>query len=597
MNTKSDMRSKDNSRKEEAVLQNQAHHMTDLTIMMVDDEVSTMEIVQAYLEDVGYRNFIQVQDSSRAMDMIEEKRPDILLLDLIMPETSGFVVISAIRSHPKFKHLPIIVLTVSTEPMDKLRALELGATDFLAKPVDPSELCLRVRNTLAAKAYQDHLAYYDRVTSLPNRHLFLDRLDWALNKAERYKEQLALLNIALDNFDRINATIGTNAADEVLSQIAERIRSEVRNSDLLGSSFTVEEQEINLFRVEGGAFSLLLERVDSEENAAVVAERIIEVIRKPLQVEGKDIYVKASIGIATYPTESEDRDSLLQLASSARDYIKNRGGDAFQFSSRAINELYTKRRSIEVRLRDAIEQDEFVLFYQPKVDVKTGVIKGVETLLRWKDDENNFIPPEDFIPVAEETGLIVPIGEWILNKAVAQLTTWHQTGRVPIGMSINLSAKQFQNKEFFSIVKRIVDKSSVDPRFMTLEITESLLIKDIEHAIGTLRRFREMGLMLSIDDFGTGYSSLKYLSEFPVDELKIEKSFIVDLPDKASSCNIVSTIIFLSHKLDLLTVAEGVETEAQLRFLQKEQCHQYQGYLFSQPLSDTELLNLIPHQT
>lgn len=581
-------------REKEPVIQENYQYMTDFTIMMVDDEVTTMEMVQAYLEEVGYRKFIQVENSTRAIQVLEERHPDILLLDLIMPGISGFDILSAVRGHPKFKRLPVIILTVSTDPDDKLRALDLGATDFLAKPVDPSELCLRVRNTLAAKGYQDQLAYYDPLTGLPNRHMFLDRFDWALNKAKRSQRQLALLNITLDNFDRINATIGTSAADEVLRKIAVRIEGVIRGVDVLGRFTSEENSEMKLFRIEGSSFSLLLEHVHGEISAAVVAERIIKAIRVPLQVEGRDIYVKTSIGISTCPAESEDRETLLRLASRARDYIKNKGGDSFHFSSRTINAIYAKRRSIESRLRKALERDEFLLYYQPIVDVGTGIIKGVETLLRWKGDGRGFMPPEDFIPVAEETGLIVPLGEWALTNAFKQLSEWHRPDRVPIGMSINLSAKQFQNKEFFTIVKRIVDQSSVDPRFLTLEITESLLMKDIEHATSILERFRDMGLKLSIDGFGTGYSSFNYLSDLPVDELKIDKSFIVNLPDKRNSCNIVSTIIFLAHNLGLNTVAEGVETEAQLQYLQNKQCNQYQGYFFSQPLLNTELYELIP---
>lgn len=581
--------------KHDAVHQGSHPHLTDLTIMMVDDEVSTMEIVKVYLETAGYLKFIQVEQSSQAIIMMEEVNPDILLLDLMMPDISGFDILKAVRAHSKFKHMPVIIMTVSTDPNDKLKALDLGATDFLAKPLDASELCLRVRNTLAAKAYHDQLAFYDRLTSLPNRHMFLDRMDWILKKAERYREKLALLNVALVNFDRINATIGASAADEALRQIALRIEGVIRDVDVLGHSVDDKNGIHNLFRIEGSTFSLLLERVGSEQDAAIVADRIIGAIREPFHIDGHNVYVKTSIGISIYPTESEDRDTLMKLASRATDYIKNRKGDSFHFSSRSVSKIYSKRRTIESTLKKALERDEFMLYYQPKVDVGSGVVKGVEALLRWKTDGQGYIPPEEFIPVAEETGLIIPLGEYILSKAFTQLSEWQKSGRDLICMSVNLSAKQFQNPEFSSIVERIIKESSVDARFLTLEITESLLMKDIEHAIDTLHRFSEMGLLLSIDDFGTGYSAFSYLSELPVNELKIDKSFIMNLPDKVKSCNIVSTILFLARNLGLKTVAEGIETESQLDYLKKEQCDQYQGYLFSKPLSSAEVCGFLPH--
>ena len=333
----------------------------DPTIMMVDDEPTTMAMVQAYLENFGYSKFVLVEDSTKALQILEETTPDLLLLDLIMPEVSGFEVLSEIRNLSQFKHLPIIVLTVSTNPKDKLQALGLGATDFLGKPVDPSELGMRVRNTLAAKAYLDQLAFYDPLTRLPNRRMFLDRFDWTIQRAKRYQEQMALMNISLANLDKVNATIGHSGADTVLSLVARRIEAVIRDIDALALLRDSDDSEMLLFRTEGSAFSLLLDRIHDMRGAAIVAERILATIREPMRVEGSEIYLRANIGIATYPTESDDRDTLLRLASSAKDYGKNRGGDCFHFSSDAINSLYVKRRSIESRLRRALQNNEFYL--------------------------------------------------------------------------------------------------------------------------------------------------------------------------------------------------------------------------------------------
>ena len=299
-------------------LQEDLQQLLDATIMMVDDEPTTMEVVQAFLEEAGYHNFVLIENSTQAMNALEETRPDVLLLDLIMPEVSGFDILEAVRKHPQFRHLPIIVLTSSSDPKDKLLALGLGATDFLAKPVDPSEMNLRVWNTLAAKAYVDQLAFYDPLTNLPNRHMFMERLEWALKWSKRYQERLALLSIELDQFDKISDTVGLFEGDEVLRQVAHRIQGVTRSVDLLVHCEIKEDADVSLFRFHGGVFSLLLHRLRSERSAALVAERILESLREPLVVQDTETYVTASIGIATYPTEDVDSVTLVRLASSAR---------------------------------------------------------------------------------------------------------------------------------------------------------------------------------------------------------------------------------------------------------------------------------------
>ncbi|MGD8212625.1 MAG: EAL domain-containing protein [Desulfobacterales bacterium] len=566
--------------------------LKDAKIMIVDDEPINIEVVQAFLEQDKYHNFVTIEDSTKVMQLLEETRPDLLLLDLMMPDVSGFDILSAVRTHSKFEHLPVIILTASTDTESKLKALDLGATDFLAKPLDQSELGLRVRNTLAAKAYQDQLVYYDGLTKLPNRHLFLEDLSWALKTAKRYGDQLALLSIEIDNFDKINDTIGLSAGDEVIRRVAHRIQNVTREYSAPDRIEVHKGPKIALFHLDRGSFALLIDQLHSANYSAVVANRIIKSFRPPIGIGGEDIYVTASIGIATTPPENNQPSELLRLASSAKDYSKKLGGNSFQFSSDAINEMYEKRMRIETRLRRALEKNEFVLYYQPKVEIKTGIVRGVEALIRWESDQG-LVSPGDFIPLAEETGLIVPIGKWALREACRQLKEWHRVTRKPISMSVNLSAKQFTSVNFLSTVKEIVNDSRIDKRFLTLELTESLLLGDIENKIKIMHNLKSMGLKLSIDDFGTGYSSLNYLRKLPIDELKIDRSFIMELSKSAVTRAIVATVVFLARNLKLFTVAEGIENKEELAFLRKIGCQQYQGFYFSRPVPPNELLELL----
>jgi diguanylate cyclase (GGDEF)-like protein len=571
-----------------------AENLKNATIMMVDDEPMTMIVVQTFLEEFGFNHFIQVEDSLKVMDILEEQLPDILLLDLIMPGKSGMDILAEIRNHPKMSRLPIVVLTASSDAQDKLKALELGATDFLSKPVDQSELGLRIRNTLEAKAYTDQLAFYDPITKLPNTSMFQDKLIWALEKAKRYNENLALFHIDLDQFSRVNASIGINSSNIVLTLLAQRLKESVRSIDVLSKTSKEFNSTHGPYRAEGSGFTLLLNNPKNTEISAVVASRILRRIREPINIEGNEIVVTASIGIATFPEEANDTENLHRLAISAKDYGKSKGGDNFHFSSDGINAIYEKRLKMEFRLRKAIQKNELFLHYQPKVSVQSAEIQGVEALLRWQNDTLGLVSPADFIPLAEETKLIIPIGEWVLHEACKTLVEWKKMGKKPISMAVNVSPLQMEDPDFINTVKRILITTRVDPGLLKLEITEGLFLSNVEEKIEQLKALKSLGVTISIDDFGTGYSSLSYLGKLPVDELKIDRSFITDVISNDENRAIIASIIYMAHSLQLTTVAEGIENEEQLQFIQTQQCDTYQGFFFSRPIPFADMSKLLP---
>ncbi|MCP5418723.1 MAG: EAL domain-containing protein [Chromatiaceae bacterium] len=566
--------------------------LANATIMMVDDEPITMEVVQTFLEDAGYEHFLLIEDSRLALDKILEHRPDILLLDLVMPHVSGFEILTRIRQHPKISYLPVIILTSSSEAETKLQALDKGATDFLAKPVDPSELALRVRNTLAAKAYQDQLAYYDPLTNLPNRRYFLDRLEWSIHQANRQNSQLAVLHIALNQFRRIYDALGPTASDQVIRQVAERIRECIRHTDTVGRTHTKEGYDNVLYRMGGNEFSVLCTQLCQPEDAAKVARRVLEVMRLPFDAGGTEVQMPTTIGIAGYPGDAQTLDTIVQRAGIAAAQAAEKGETTFEFYSDQMNLTSLQRLQMEADLRHAIQNDELVLHYQPKVDIKTNQVTGVETLVRWQRTTGELVYPNNFIPLAEECGLIHAIGVWVLQAACRQLAQWQSQGKW-IHVAVNLSAKQLYGGGLVETVAKIIDANGIDPSYLTLELTESLFMEDADYTVQTLNRLMALNTRISMDDFGTGYSSLSYLKAFPLHELKIDRSFLSGVNANRHDQALVSAIVYLAHEFGLTVIAEGVEEASQLEFLATIGCDQYQGYLFSKPLPVAQITPML----
>lgn len=416
-----------------------------------------------------------------------------------------------------------------------------------------------------------HQAHHDSLTGLPNRNLFNDRLTHGVTKLQRAGGKLAVLYLDLDGFKTINDSLGHATGDQLLRAVAERLGGTLRDDDTIA-------------RFSGDEFVLLLEDVEGHANVVRLAERIMEVFRSPYFVAEHEFHITASIGIALYPDDGESAEILVRNADIAMYKAKESGRNHFHFFTPALERLAKHRLSLETRLRHAVKNEDFQLYYQPITALGTGQLLGFEALLRWHTEDIGFIGPDIFIPVAEATGMIIPLSEWVMRAACYQMKAWKDMGFEDLYVAVNLSAKQFQHDNVYRSVIETMDTIGVDPANFGLEITESLVMQNIQGAVATLRRFLDNGIMVAMDDFGTGYSSLNYLKTLPISVMKIDRSFTRDVLNSAQDRAIVSSIITLGHNLSLRIVAEGVEEEGQLQFLREQGCDSAQGYLFGRPV-------------
>jgi diguanylate cyclase len=557
-----------------------ASELSDVTVMMVDDEPMMIEVTQTYLEDAGYRRFVSVTDPRVAVATARLKRPGLILLDLMMPGMNGFEVLTQIRQDESLRYVPVIVLTAATDPASKLRALELGATEFLAKPVDESELKIRVRNSLAFKVYQDRLANDDPLTGLPNRRVFMERLKPAMAaEAMRRGRQLALLQINLDRFRQVNDSLGHRAGDALLAHVAERLRHLALFA--VGPTLSSPSHPPVLARLGGDEFGLMLPDLDHPDRAGAMAGEILHELARPFQIDGQDLFITPSIGIAMHPGEARDEAALLSNAGVAMKHAKSSGRNAFRFYSPELNSASRERLSLETQLRRALERNELVMYYQPKIDLSTGQIGSAEALMRWLHPQMGMVPPARFIPIAEESGLIVEMGEWVVHKVCQQMEVWRLTEGLDVQVSVNVARHGLTSGSLEQVVADALQRHQIGPGRLVLELTESMLMDRVELMAAKLRALRALGVELSIDDFGTGYSSMSYLKQFPVQELKIDRSFVKDSTEDATDAAIVKALVVLGHSLNMRVVAEGVETEAQRALLARLACDCYQGFLCS----------------
>jgi diguanylate cyclase (GGDEF)-like protein/PAS domain S-box-containing protein len=421
-----------------------------------------------------------------------------------------------------------------------------------------------------------YLAHYDGLTGLPNRVLFFDRLQQTLAQAGRRNLLAAVMFLDVDRFKVVNDTLGHTVGDELLRHVAQRLAGCVRVGDTVA-------------RFSGDEFVLIVNDLHDVEDARHIAQKILQAFVDPFRLGGHEIFVTTSIGISMYPSDCGDEQALLKNADTAMYRAKESGRNNFQFYTHEMNARAMYRLELENSLRHALEREEFRLHYQPKACLHTGKVTGVEALLRWERPGHGLVPPGDFVPLLEDTGLIVQVGEWVIAEACRQVNTWRKAGRDPISIAINISARQFAARNLGEIIGRLLEAHNADPHFIELELTESLLMVNTEEAVRTLEYLKSLGLRLSIDDFGTGYSSLAYLKRFPIDALKIDRSFIDEITTDVGDATITRAVIGMAHNLGLKVVAEGVETEEQLAFLSANGCDEAQGYYFARPQTGAEM--------
>jgi len=432
------------------------------------------------------------------------------------------------------------------------------------------------------------MAYYDGLTNLPNRKLFQDRLDMAIHQALRHDHLLALLFLDLDDFKRINDIFGHSVGDLLLQEVGERLKLSVRKGDSLSRYGAEDDPNFTVARFGGDEFGIILPEILNAEDAAKVAGRILARMAKPFHLEGREVFIGASIGITICPFDGSDSDTILKNADSAMYHAKGQMKNNFQFYKQSMNEAAIRKLSLENSLRRALERNEFVLHYQPQMDLRTGQIVGMESLIRWNHPVRGMISPAEFIPLAEETGQILPIGRWALRTACMQAKTWQKAGLKRLHISVNLSAQQFKHQSIREDITSALVDSGLDPQYLVLEITESILMQNTDATVAILRELSDMGLRIAMDDFGTGYSSLGYLRRLPLHLLKIDRSFIRDVDTNPDDAAIARAIVAMAHSLKLTVLAEGVETQEQMIFLRGLQCDGMQGFLLSRPVPATE---------
>ncbi len=476
-----------------------------------------------------------------------------------------------------------VARTISVPIVNLTNVFNQAATGDLTITADETE-----ENEIgrAAKSFNmmmkkvSNMTYYDPLTGLLNRNSFLDRLRVEIGHGKEAGEKLTVFYIAIDKFKNVNDMHGHTGGDALLKQVAQELK------DYFGENVVIS-------RMSGDEFLVLLHGYGSQGSSSKIANSVLDIFREPWSVENQEFYITASIGIAIFPEDGESEDEIIKNAGIAKSKVKESGGDGFKFYNREMNDRLQEQITLDALLHNALENNEFIVHYQPFISLKTRKIEAVEALIRWKSPDLGMIPPGKFIPRAEDTGLIVPIGKWVLKEACKQNRYWQNCGFKPICISVNVSAYQFEQEDFVEMVAEIIAETGLEPKYLELEITEGVAMGNVEDKIKKLLKLKALGVKISIDDFGTGYSSLSYLRRFPIDNLKIDQSFVRDIASNNSAKSIISTIVSMGNNLNLGLVAEGVETEEQLEFIKDQNCDKIQGYIFSRPVDEKSFTEML----
>lgn len=579
-------------------------------ILIVDDTLENLRLLSTMLIKQGY-NVRKAINGKMALTAVQTVVPDLILLDIMMPEMDGYEVCQRLKANQQTAKIPVIFLSALNEVFDKVKAFEVGAVDYISKPFQFEEVLVRVQNQMALKSAQREIlklnteleekvkertqqlefanarllkmALYDSLTGLPNRALFLERLEQALNCAKVDSVyQFAVLFLDCDRFKVVNDSLGHLVGDELLIAVARRLEASLSQKDTLS-------------RLGGDEFAILLTDIQDLNYTTFVADGILESLSFPFQLQGHEVFISASIGIALGNSTVHQPEHLLRDADTAMYRAKALGKGQYHIFAPAMHDAALQLLHLESNLRKAINQQEFIVHYQPIIDLSDGKIAGFEALVRWQHPQYGMISPQSFIPIAEETGLIIPIDRWVLQQACHQLRLWHQEKLTdyPLFISVNLSARQFAQLDLIDRIDQILTETQLNPECLKLEITESAIMDNVNFAAVILQKLRERSIGVSVDDFGTGYSSLSYMHSFPVSSLKIDRSFVQRLDGNPENLGLIPAIISIAKTMGMSAIAEGIETTQQLNQLKTLGCDFGQGYLFSKPVEAQRATELI----
>ena len=567
-------------------------------VMMVDDDPLMTGLVQKYLARAGYERFVCTNDPREAMALLGQEKPDLLLLDVLMPHLPGFDLLAALRSDPLLGNTPVIVLTAESTAEAKLRALQLGATDFLSKPVDPSELALRVRNTLAFLQYQYRVANFDLATALPGHQLFDASVDAMLARRNSADELVTLFVVSVPECQQLVETLGQESADILSKVVATRLERFMVSEEVLWASNLIAERLPCIARLDSQRFALALQGMDDALAIEASARRLLAILCEPITVGRHQVWPTAWVGISAAPADGERGSDLRHGATLAAVHagLQQQPEARFWFTSPELSLKSFEKVTLGTELRGAEERGELELHYQPKIDVDSQRIIGAEALIRWRHPEQGLIPAADFIKLAQEHGLTTPLGEWVFRRACVDAASWAEAGLGHLKVSVNLGKSHLHAPQFCEFVKETLSGSGLQPHLLVIEVTENMLSEDLEASHELLSELKTLGVGLAIDNFGSGDSPLTYIKTLPFDILNIDRRFVADLPGRRADIAVTRTMIELAHRLGMTVTAGGVETPEQLACLKHLECDAYQGYLFSAALPTGEFIDLLTQE-